>query len=142
MDDALNEGDELSLSNGEILKTINKQNELTEKFFEEEVFSDAAKKGFRLLERTEVYNNRFALYSIAALFADCEENYCVTLSDLSKICFYYRGNEELCRALFERIKENKDSFISASDQYLSEDHPLLKGIAKRFGIKTPPSIQD
>ena len=141
MDDALNEGDELSLSNGEILKSINKQNELTEKFFEEEVCSDAAKKGFRLLERMEVYNNRFALYSIAALFADCEGTYCVTLSDLSKIGFYYRGKEEFCRALFERIKENKDSFISSADHYLAEDHPLLKGIAERFGIKIPPTTQ-
>jgi len=44
MNEDSKEGEDLSLSNGEILKTINKQNELTESFFEEEVFSDAAKK--------------------------------------------------------------------------------------------------
>ncbi len=142
MDDNSKEGDDLLLSNKEILNAINKQNELTESFFEEEVCSDAAKKNFRLLERTEVYNNRFALYAIAALFADCDGTYCVTLSDLSKICFYHKGGEEVCRALFERIKVSKDSFVSSSDQYLSEDHPILKNIAERFGIKIPPSTQE
>ena len=142
MDCGFEEDDELLLSDGEILKSVCKQNELTEKFFEEEVCSDAAKKGYRFLERSEVYNNRFALYFIVALFADCEGNYCMTLSDFSKIIFYYRGDEEVCRTIFERAKKEKDSFASLCDEYVTEKSPLLNSIAERFKINIPPSKKD
>lgn len=113
----------------ELMEQIFAQNRRTEKVFEEEVCSDAAKKGYRLVERMELYNNRIALYTIVARFEDSDGNNAFVASDDAGIKFWNKGSYEVCKGLFDKTLAEARSFWGTAD-----GHPANDAFCEKFRI--------
>lgn len=113
----------------ELMEQVWLQNKKTEKVFEEEVCSDAAKEGYRLVERMEMYNNRIALYTIVARFEDSKGNNAFVASDDAGIKFWNKGTFEVCKALFDKALAEARSFWGTAD-----GHPANDAVCEKFKI--------